>query len=52
MKAAEFLLKKLSLNNRTLPSLAALSPSLIQDESVGTAFDILGYGSTKFRSIS
>ncbi|MEQ2210402.1 hypothetical protein XENOCAPTIV_012926 [Xenoophorus captivus] len=42
MKAAEFLLKNLRLNNSTITSLSALSPSLMQDDSVCTAFITLG----------
>ncbi|MEQ2183330.1 hypothetical protein GOODEAATRI_031613 [Goodea atripinnis] len=42
MKAAEFPLKNLPLKNGTITSLSALSPSLLQDYSVCTAFITLG----------
>lgn len=42
MKAAEFLLKNLPLDNNIVTSLSALTPSLIQCESVSAAFMALG----------
>ena len=42
MKAAEFLLTKLPLNNPIITALSALKPSLIQDESVGGALITFG----------
>ncbi|XP_063751989.1 uncharacterized protein LOC134872551 [Eleginops maclovinus] len=42
MKAAEFLLKNLPLDNHMVTSLSALTPSLIQCDSLGSAFMALG----------
>lgn len=42
MKAAEFLLTRLPLNNPIITALWALNPSWIQDESVGGAWITLG----------
>ena len=42
MKSAEFLLKKLPLDNNIITSLSALTPSLIQCDSVCGAFMTLG----------
>ncbi|RXN27172.1 TRPM8 channel-associated factor-like protein [Labeo rohita] len=42
MKSSEFLLKNLPLDNKIITSLSALTPSLIQDDSICGAFITLG----------